>query len=116
MTESPIVCTLTGAELRAGRDELLPGVVASAVARRELPDGLRLELPPSGEQLRRVAVMIDRERRCCRFLTFRLEVGADGAPFVLEVTGPPGTREFLAGLAAAAGSLDSPSAEPHVTP
>jgi len=115
MTGSPIACTLTEAELRAGRDELLPGVVASATARRELPDGLRLELAPSSEQLRRVASLIDRERQCCRFLTFRLEVGAEGAPFVLDVTGPPGTREFLATVARDAGSLDRPAAGPHVT-
>ena len=43
---------------------------------------------------------IDAERRCCRFLRFRLTVEPDEGPMVLELTGPEGTRDFLSVLIA----------------
>ena len=42
--------------------------------------------------------VIDAERRCCRFLRFSVLVEADAGPIVVEITGPPGTREFLEAL------------------
>jgi hypothetical protein len=45
-----------------------------------------------------IAHAIDAERRCCRFLRFDLTVEPDAGPVVLDLTGPPGTREFIAAL------------------
>ena len=42
--------------------------------------------------------MLDAERQCCRFLRFRLTVEPNLGPIVLELSGPPGTEEFLASL------------------
>ena len=42
-----------------------------------------------------IAQTIDAERQCCRFLRFSITVEPDGGPITLELTGPPGTREFL---------------------
>ena len=94
----PIACALSPAELRAQGDELLPGLAATAVARADLPDGVRLEFAPSSEALARIARVIDRERQCCPFLRFTLAVPPGGGPFTLDVTGPPGTRELLGDL------------------
>ncbi len=44
-----------------------------------------------------MATTIAAERRCCRFLQFVLTMEPDEGPVWLEVTGPPGTAEFLAG-------------------
>jgi hypothetical protein len=41
---------------------------------------------------------VDAERRCCRVLRFAIVVEPDEGPIVLELTGPPGTREFVAAL------------------
>jgi hypothetical protein len=101
MAHLPIACTLDAAALRAGAADLLPGLVAAAIHVAPLPDGLRLTLPAVGDTLRHVAAVLDRERRCCAFLRFALEVPPGGAPFVLDVTGPPGTGAYLATLAAA---------------
>ncbi len=35
------------------------------------------------------------ERQCCRFLRFAVAAERDGGPISLEVTGPPGTAQFL---------------------
>ena len=39
--------------------------------------------------------VVEAERKCCRFLRFRVTFEADLGPIELELTGPPGTRELL---------------------
>jgi hypothetical protein len=43
-------------------------------------------------------MMINAERQCCRFLRFQLTVEPDEGPLILDLTGPPGTRDFLAAM------------------
>ena len=45
-----------------------------------------------------VARVVDAERACCRFLRFTITVEPDDGAITLEVTGPPGTGDFLAAL------------------
>jgi hypothetical protein len=98
----PIECTLTPEELRRGRQALLPGVIARAEAHERVAGGFRFRFTPDAELMAAIAVMIDAERRCCRFLRFQLTAEPDEGPVWLEVTGPPGTDEFLAGWVPAA--------------
>jgi hypothetical protein len=95
MRDLPIVFTLQPGELNARATQLLPGVVASARARHATENGFRFEFQPDGELLASIVRMIDAERQCCQFLRFQLTIEAAGGPVVLEVTGPPGSREFL---------------------
>jgi hypothetical protein len=67
-----------------------------------LADGFRFRFTADAELLAAIAGMIDAERRCCRFLRFQLTAEPDEGPVWLEVTGPPGTDEFLAGWGPAA--------------
>jgi hypothetical protein len=101
MTDLPIACTLSPSELDARAADLLPGLAADAMTITEISGGVRLGFATSGAVLARLARVIDAERRCCRFLQFTLVVPADEAPLHLDVTGPPGTREFLATLSPA---------------
>ena len=41
---------------------------------------------------------VSAERHCCEFLRFQITVEPPGRPVVLDLTGPPGTREFLTAL------------------
>jgi hypothetical protein len=93
----PIACTLTPEELRRGREALLPGIIARAEAHERLADGFRFRFSPADGLVPAIAAMIDSERRCCRFLRFSLTTEPAEGPVWLEVTGPPGTGEFLAG-------------------
>ena len=54
-----------------------------------------LRFPAEAETLSLLATFVDLERRCCAFLRFELTVEPDGGPVWLELTGPPGAREFL---------------------
>jgi hypothetical protein len=98
MRDLPIACALPADELEARRDALLPGLIARAIDRRTLDDGLRLTFPAEPGTVVTIAEVIDAERRCCRFLRFQLAVDQDGGPITLDVTGPEGTRDFLEGL------------------
>jgi hypothetical protein len=40
-------------------------------------------------------IAIRKERRCCRFLAFGVEVTPDEGPVWLEMYGPEGTKRFL---------------------
>jgi len=43
-----------------------------------------------------VARFVSAEQRCCPFLRFEIVVAAADGPVWLQMTGPDGTREFLA--------------------
>ena len=94
----PIACTLTPAELEAMREGLLPGLLATASAKENIPGGFRWRFDPQADLLREIAAVIDAEHRCCRFLRFVLLVGPGDGPVWLEVTGPDGTDDFLSTL------------------
>ena len=97
MPDLPVACTLTEPELQARRAGVLADVRRSLQEARWLPDGVALRFAPDPERLATLATFIALERQCCAFLRFQLTVEAGGGPVWLELTGPPGTREFLAG-------------------
>jgi hypothetical protein len=70
MGDLPVVCSLGPAALIARREDLLPTL----------------------------ARIVDLERQCCRFLQFTITVEPDEGPISLDLTGPPGAREFVAAL------------------
>ena len=94
-SDLPIACTLSPEELRRGRDALLPGIIARAQWREPVDGGFRFRYKSELGLLPALAAMIESERRCCRFLTLQVIAEPDEGPVWLEVTGPPGTAEFL---------------------
>lgn len=98
MHDLPIVCTLTPETLATRKAELLPGLFRRAETIEPTRDGYRLRFATSSETLHAIAVAIDAERRCCRFLRFELTVEPDGGPLLLTLSGPSGAREFVAAL------------------
>jgi hypothetical protein len=98
MAESPIVCTLLPDELRERREGLLAELSRRVLGREDRGDGVRLEFASDPDTLALIASVVDAERQCCRFLRFSIQVESDDGPIYLDLTGPPGTREFLAGM------------------
>ena len=98
MAESPIACTLTPEALRARREGLLSELMRGAERCEQLPEGLRLRFAATAETLSTIAASVEAERHCCRFLRFTITVEPEGGPIVLELSGPPGTGEFVAAL------------------
>ena len=98
MTDLPIACTLSPDALRARRAGLLSDLFRRTDGREDLPDGIRLRFAPTDDTLATIARAVEAERHCCRFLRFGITVEPDGGPIFLELTGPPGTREFIGAL------------------
>jgi hypothetical protein len=98
MADLPIVCTLTPAARRVRRDGLLAALLRRAEDQELSPQGYRLRFAPTGETLFTIARTVDAERQCCRFLRFGITIEPDEGPIFLELSGPPGTREFVPAL------------------
>ena len=98
MSELPIVCTLTPGELKRRGDDLLPGLLARAESLEPLAEGVRLRFAPSAGILDTITRAIEAERQCCQFFRFQLTVEPALGPIILDVSGPPGTGEFLSSL------------------
>jgi hypothetical protein len=98
MSDLPVVCTLGPETLKIRRENLLADLLQRVESHEPLPDGYRLRFAVSDEVLALIARTIDAERRCCQFLRFQLTVEPAGGPVVLDLTGPPGTREFVGAL------------------
>ena len=98
MADLPIACTLSPEALRTRRDGLLADLLRRAEHHEFIGEGLRVRFSPDDEALATIARAVDAERQCCRFLRFGITVESDGGPISLELSGPTGTREFLAGL------------------
>lgn len=103
-----LACTLGPDEMRARRDELLPGLVEEAVTTESLDGGVRWRFDGGRTSVTRIASVIERERSCCGFLRFRVEVEPGRGAIILEVTGPEGTREMLDGLLGETGDMWAP--------
>jgi hypothetical protein len=69
-----------------------------AERREDLADGHRLTFSSTDETLELILRTVTAERRCCEFLQFQVTVAPAGGPVSLDLTGPPGTREFLSAL------------------
>ena len=98
MEPQPVACTLGPDALAARRADLLARLVAQAQSPEPLDDGWRLRFAASDDTLALVLTMVQAERKCCQFLRFVVTVEPAAGPVTVELTGPPGTREFLAAL------------------
>ena len=91
-----IACSLTDAALQERRRYVLQKIRNAVVETRGLEDGYSYQLPASEEWLAQLTHLVNLERQCCPFLRLKIIVEPDNGPFWLELTGPPGTKEFLA--------------------
>jgi hypothetical protein len=94
--EIPIACNLSDSELRERRQTILNFFRQSLLKVRPLPLGLAFSFPPSSEVLTRLAQLVDLERRCCPFLTFKIVVEAGELPIRLELTGTAAAKKVIA--------------------
>ena len=94
MAELPIACSLQPDELRVRREGLLLELRRRVRNFEDRADGFRLQFAAGEDTLVLIAGVVEAERRCCRFLRFAIHVEPDDGPIYLDLSGPPGTREF----------------------
>ena len=91
----PIACTLTEAQLCERRQAVTNLFQGAQVSISELPEGYAFTLPASSETLHRLAEVVDFERECCSFLTFKIVVEAAQGAMRLEVIGPIEAKKLI---------------------
>jgi len=91
----PIACTLTEDEMRERRRTILDALRGVAREVTSVPLGYAYRFEASSEMLARLVRLVDLERQCCPFLTFRITI-ANHQPICLEITGPPETQPVIA--------------------
>jgi hypothetical protein len=94
--DMPILCTLTEAELKVRRQTILKTIREAALDVVELPAGYAYRFKRTAEILTQLVKLIDLERKCCQFLTFKIVVEPGETPLRLEVTGPPKAKPVIA--------------------
>jgi len=94
-SDLPIACKLTDSDFQQRRAGLLRTVASGVVETKELEDGYAYRFPSSVSWLATLAELITVERECCPFLRFNLRLEPAEGPIWLELTGPPGTKDFL---------------------
>ncbi len=79
-------------ERRERRRTILESVRRAVLSVTSLPLGYAYRFEPTSEVLAQLAHLVDFERQCCAFLTFRIGVEAANQGICLEVTGPAGSQ------------------------
>ena len=95
-TQFPVACTLSEPELAKRRAGLFTDLARRRQEVRWLSEGVALRYSSEQGTLALLGEYIQLESQCCPFLRFQLAVEPAGGPVWLELTGPPGTRDFLA--------------------
>ena len=98
MASLPVACTLGPGALAARRQGLLADLLRRAETHEELPNGHRLSFVAAEDTLALIMKTVEAESQCCRFLRFQIIVEPADGPVSVELTGPPGTREFVSAL------------------
>jgi hypothetical protein len=94
MDDLPIVCTLTDSELLKRRG-VLDAIRAKAIEVVAMADGYSYKFRSSPEVMGQLTQLIELERQCCQYLTFKLIV-APQQPITLEVSGPTAAKGVIA--------------------
>lgn len=92
----PVACGLMDSELQERRRNVLQKVRSVVSEVKEIENGFMYRFPSGGAWIRQLADMVDLEHQCCPFLKFSITVEPADGPVWLEMTGPQGTKEFLA--------------------
>ena len=98
VNDLPIACNLTAPELQERRRKLLQRVRAAALEAKEIEDGYAYRFQSNDSLLADLATLVQLEHQCCPFLKISLIVEAGDGPIWLELSGPPGTKEFLTSI------------------
>lgn len=92
----PIACTLSAPELREREQTVLKAFGTHVRKVEARLDGYTIEVAATDEGIAAAMALVQVERLCCPFLRFDLTVEASAGAVRLALSGPPGTREFLA--------------------
>ena len=92
----PVACSLMDSELQERRRNVLQRVISMVSEVKEVDHGFIYRFPSDGALISELANLVELEHQCCPFLKFTITVEPGDGPVWLEMSGPQGTKEFLA--------------------
>ena len=97
MEQTPFACDMTAmnAEGHATYQKLRQEIFRAVQEVSGLPDGYALRLPSDPPMIARVAEFAGKERLCCPFFSFGIEIESGHGPLWLRITGRSGARDFM---------------------
>jgi len=90
-----IACKLTTPELQERKRTVIADLKKLLVERVETDNGVKYKFESNDEIIDKVSTFIKTERLCCDFFDFTLSVAAETGFMWLELSGPPGTKEYI---------------------
>ena len=93
----PIACTLSEAELRERQSTIVRLLRENVLDVIRTADGYEYRFKPTSEILLSLTQIVDLERQCCAFLTFRIVVEPQ-KPIRFEIASPPEARAVIDSL------------------
>ena len=90
-----LACKLTTEEFRARKDTIIASLRSRTTATEEIANGFSFAMAATDEAIEEVSHFVRTERQCCGFFSFRVSVPSGSPDLHLEVTGPPGAKEFI---------------------
>lgn len=96
-TESPIACDPTAIDEaeRESHNEAATALFEQITDLRELADGYAFRLPADTEVVQNAGTFVSRERLCCPFFRFSIEVTPEEGPVWLKLTGRDGVKQYV---------------------
>jgi len=90
-------CDMTAipSALRKHHSDLTKELFGSVESMQELPNGFAFRLKDQEGLLAKMAEFVDRERLCCPFFSFAIEVGSERGAVWFRLTGPDGVKPFI---------------------
>ena len=76
-------------------EEVGPALLRLKKGTRELANGYEFEFPADEKTFQLLTEWAMQERLCCPFFAFQIDVGSDGQPLWLRITGREGVKSFM---------------------
>jgi len=95
--ESPFACDMSAFDpsVRKQHMEAIREIFGAVEEIRELPDGYAFRLPVESAWVMKAADFIAKERLCCPFFGFGLQLEPEGRALWLSLTGREGVKPFI---------------------
>ncbi len=95
MEPLPVACTLSAEALAERKATTLELLIEDVQEIQPFKSGYRFRFDVSDQILASILELITKERKCCQFMGFELQVHAAEGPIWLTISGPEGTKDFL---------------------
>lgn len=90
-----LACSLTNVDMKE-RMKTIEKFKSLIKEKKEIENGMLFQLEGNNSNLEEIVALMKLERQCCSFLTFELKVQKEVQPIELSISGPEGTKDFLA--------------------